>query len=123
VLNGALSIYFGDATLASAFVARWCVVAKVETAGGVFRVREEEPEPRVGAGLSTGPCDGGEIASASGTKDHCWTVMTWAWTPAGDLNARSRIGISGSAHSDCPDSRPGRVAGSARVSNAQRLGR
>jgi hypothetical protein len=29
VLNDALSIYFADATLASAFVARWCVGAKV----------------------------------------------------------------------------------------------
>jgi len=31
VLNEALSIYFGDATLATAFVARWCVGAKAET--------------------------------------------------------------------------------------------
>jgi hypothetical protein len=37
VLNDALSIYFADATLASAFVARWCVGAKVETAEGVFQ--------------------------------------------------------------------------------------
>ena len=50
VLNDALSIYFGDATLASAFVARWCVV---ETAGGVFRVREDDPAPRIGAGRAT----------------------------------------------------------------------
>jgi hypothetical protein len=28
------------------------VVAKVETAGGVFQVREDEPEPRVGAALN-----------------------------------------------------------------------
>jgi hypothetical protein len=55
VLNDALSIYFADATLASAFVARWSVGAKVETAGGVFRVREDEPEPRVGAGLHRTP--------------------------------------------------------------------
>jgi hypothetical protein len=39
VLNDALSIYFADATLASAFVAWWCVGAKVATAGGVFQVR------------------------------------------------------------------------------------
>jgi hypothetical protein len=50
VLSDALSIYFADATLASAFVARWCVVAKAETSGGVFQVREDEPEARVGAG-------------------------------------------------------------------------
>jgi hypothetical protein len=49
VLNDALSIYFADATLASAFVARWCAVAKVQTTGGVFQVRADEPEPRVGA--------------------------------------------------------------------------
>src|SRR5499433_2727029 len=41
VLNDAVSVYFADATLASAFVARWCVSVKIETAGGVFRVREE----------------------------------------------------------------------------------
>ena len=51
VLNDALSIYFADATLASAFVTRWCVRAKVETAGGVFQVREDDPEPRAAAGL------------------------------------------------------------------------
>ena len=55
VLNDAPSLYFGDATLASAFVARWCVGAKVETTGGVFQIREDEPEPRVGAGLHRTP--------------------------------------------------------------------
>jgi hypothetical protein len=29
--------------------------AKVEIAGGVFQVREDEPEPRVGAGLHRTP--------------------------------------------------------------------
>jgi hypothetical protein len=33
VLNDAVSIYFADAALASAFVARWCAGAKVETVG------------------------------------------------------------------------------------------
>jgi hypothetical protein len=55
VLNDAVSIYFADATLASAFVARWCAGSKVETAGGVFQVREDEPAPRVGAGLHRTP--------------------------------------------------------------------
>jgi hypothetical protein len=50
VLNDALSIYFADATLASAFVARWCACYGAETAGGVFRVREVEPVLRLGAG-------------------------------------------------------------------------
>ena len=50
VMNDALSIYFADATLASAFVSRWCVGATVETTGGVFQVRDDEPEARVGAG-------------------------------------------------------------------------
>jgi hypothetical protein len=49
VLNDALSVYFADATLASAFVARWCAGYSVETAGGVFQVREDEPPPRLGA--------------------------------------------------------------------------
>ena len=55
VLNDTLSIHFADATLASAFVARWCVRAKVEMTGGVFQVREDEPEPWVGAGLHRTP--------------------------------------------------------------------
>jgi hypothetical protein len=55
VLNDAISIYFADATLASAFVARWCVGSKPETTGGVFRVREDEPVPRIGAGLHRRP--------------------------------------------------------------------
>jgi len=36
MLNDALSIYFADATLASAFVARWCAGYSVETVGGGF---------------------------------------------------------------------------------------
>ena len=55
VLNDAVSLYFADATLASAFVARWCAGTEVETAGGVFQVREDEPAPRVGAGLHRTP--------------------------------------------------------------------
>jgi hypothetical protein len=52
VLNDAVSLYFTDATLASAFVARWCVGSKVETAGGVFQIRDDEPAPpRIGARL------------------------------------------------------------------------
>jgi hypothetical protein len=55
VLNDAISIYFAVATLASAFVARWCVGSKVETAGGVFQVREDDTAPRVGVGLHRTP--------------------------------------------------------------------
>jgi len=55
VLNDAASIYFLDAMLASAFVARWCAVSKVETEGGLFRVRGDEPPPRIGAGLHRTP--------------------------------------------------------------------
>jgi len=55
VLNDAVSIYFSDATLASAFVARWCAGSKVETAGGLFQMREDEPAPRTGVGLHRTP--------------------------------------------------------------------
>ena len=54
-LNDALSIYFLDPTLASAFVARWCAGYTVETAEGVFRVRDDEPTPRVGATMHRTP--------------------------------------------------------------------
>ena len=55
VLNDAVSLYFADATLASAFVAWWCAGAKVETTGGAFQAREDELAPRVGAGLHGTP--------------------------------------------------------------------
>jgi hypothetical protein len=55
VLNDAVSLYFADAALARAFVARWCVGSEVETAGGAFQVRQDEPPPRVGAGLHSTP--------------------------------------------------------------------
>jgi hypothetical protein len=51
VVNDVLAIYFVDVTMASAFVARWCVAQKVEIADGVCRVRDEEPTPRIGAAL------------------------------------------------------------------------
>jgi hypothetical protein len=55
VLNDALSIYFAYPSLATAFVARWCAGRKVESAGGVFRVREDDPMPRTGASLHRTP--------------------------------------------------------------------
>jgi len=55
VMNDAVSIHFRDATLAGAFVARWCAGSKVETAEGVFRVRTDAPAKRVGTGLHRTP--------------------------------------------------------------------
>ena len=61
VLNDAISIYFADATLANAFVARWCLGSKAETTGGVFRVREDDPAPRVGTQLHRTPRGQGDM--------------------------------------------------------------
>ena len=55
VLNDAVSIYFLDATLASAFVARWCAGYKIETAEGVFRVRTDDPAARTRASMHRTP--------------------------------------------------------------------
>ncbi len=49
VLNDALSIHLMDATIASAFVARWCIGHRAEAADGLFRIREDEPTRRVRA--------------------------------------------------------------------------
>ena len=49
VLNDALSIHLADAIIASAFVARWCIGYRPEAADGVYRIREDEPKPRVRA--------------------------------------------------------------------------
>ena len=55
VLKDAVSIYFRDATLASAFVARLCAASQVETEGGLFRIHDDEPPPRIGARLHRTP--------------------------------------------------------------------
>jgi hypothetical protein len=44
VVNDAVAVYFLDATLAAAFVARWCAGSKIEIGDGVFRVREDRPK-------------------------------------------------------------------------------
>jgi hypothetical protein len=96
VLNDAR--YFGDAALASAFVARWCW-AKVETVGGVFQVREDELAPRVGSGLHRTPsaARSGRPKNwlPSGTRGRRWAVMGWAWKPEGDLNVLLGLALAG----------------------------
>ena len=47
VVNDALAIYFLDTALANAFVARWCMGYRAETIEGSFRLRDDEPAPRV----------------------------------------------------------------------------
>ena len=76
VLNDAISIYFADVTLASAYVARWCVGSKAETAGGVFQVREDEPAPRVRGRAS--PDDGGLSPEWWRAKTGCPTAYAIA---------------------------------------------
>lgn len=48
--NDARSIFFADATFASAFVARWVRRERVATVS-----RADEPEPRIGATLHGTP--------------------------------------------------------------------
>jgi hypothetical protein len=55
MLNDAVSIYFPDATLASALVARCCAGSRIEADGSLFRIRDDEPIPRIGAGLHRTP--------------------------------------------------------------------
>jgi hypothetical protein len=55
VLNDAVSIYFLDPALANAFVARWCAGHNFTAVEGMFRVREDQPAPRVGAALHRTP--------------------------------------------------------------------
>jgi hypothetical protein len=49
VLNDAISVHLADATMASSFVARWCIGYRPEMADGVYRIREDEPKCRVRA--------------------------------------------------------------------------
>jgi hypothetical protein len=55
VLNEALSIYFGDATDANAFVGAVVRRRQGETAGGVFQARDDDAEARVSAGKHKTP--------------------------------------------------------------------
>ena len=48
VVNDAIAIYFVDASLAAAFVARWCIGNKVEIVGGVYQLRQGQTTPRIG---------------------------------------------------------------------------
>jgi len=54
-VNDALAVCFLDATIASAFVARWCAAQRLEIVDGVYRVRDGEPTPRIGAALHRTP--------------------------------------------------------------------
>ena len=55
VVNDAVAVYFCDATLAAAFVARWCQSGKIETVEGAFRIRNDAPALRRGAPLHRTP--------------------------------------------------------------------
>ena len=55
VVSDALAFYFLDATVASAFVARWCAAQRIEIADGVYRVRDDEPTSRVEAATHKTP--------------------------------------------------------------------
>ena len=46
VLNDAVAVYFRDATLAGAFVVRWCRGDRVETVEGAFQIRDDVPSMR-----------------------------------------------------------------------------
>jgi hypothetical protein len=43
IANDAVAIYFADATIASAFVARWCAGHRAEARDGLLQVRNDEP--------------------------------------------------------------------------------
>lgn len=57
VVNDAMAVYFRDATLAAAFVARWC--ARPGDVAGFYSVRDDDPKPRIPAKPSTTQFGGG----------------------------------------------------------------
>jgi hypothetical protein len=63
VVNDAIAIYLADATIASAFVARWCAGHRAVAVDGLFRVREDEPTQRMGASHQRRRSDAGSGAS------------------------------------------------------------
>jgi hypothetical protein len=63
VLNDALSVYFADATLASAFVARWCVGLRLRQREACFKGATMHRRHGSAPGRIRHP-KGGEIMSA-----------------------------------------------------------
>src|SRR5438045_9581609 len=55
VVNDAIAVYFADAAIASAFVARWCAGHKAEVAEGLLRIRDDEPTQRISAAHHSSP--------------------------------------------------------------------
>ena len=54
-VNDAIAVYFCDAALAGAFVARWCRHTTAEAVAGAFEVRQEGPSRRRAAPLYRTP--------------------------------------------------------------------
>jgi hypothetical protein len=65
LLNDAISIYFADATLSSAFVVRWCVGSKAEMTSGVFHVRGESRCLGLGRGHAPDAVTGPQLQERS----------------------------------------------------------
>jgi hypothetical protein len=59
IVNDAVAVYFCDAALAGAFVARWCRAAAAETVEGAFQVRQDAPLARRTTPLHRTPGAGG----------------------------------------------------------------
>ena len=55
VLNDAVAVYCCDATLAGAFVARWCRGGRVASVDGAFHIRDDAPPVRRGTPLHRTP--------------------------------------------------------------------
>jgi hypothetical protein len=87
VVNDAIAIYLADATIASAFVARKCAGHKAESTDGLFRVREDEPMPRIGRSRTrrrkTPPVPRAEPRSATDGAFPCVLMFKAANTRAG----------------------------------------
>jgi hypothetical protein len=55
VVNDAIAVYFRDATLAAAFVARWCAGGTAVTENGAFKPRRDAPKRRVPSAPHSSP--------------------------------------------------------------------
>ena len=55
VVNDAVAVYFCDAALAGAFVARWCRGSRAEAVEGAFHVRQDMPAARRASPLHRTP--------------------------------------------------------------------
>ena len=103
VLNDALAIYFLDATLASAFVARWCIGYRRRDGGGGVRVRSDSPQPPARAAMHRNALSRSRYVRSRSPPLRCQRDQARLRDPAASAYPEHRAELE--CHADRPECR------------------